>query len=99
MRRLVVTGKSLGIALALVVPLLALFPPAGAGGKALPDGEALFDKKCGLCHGLSQSTGRREWRQEWARIVHQMALKRDGWITGEEAEAIIEYLASAYGRE
>jgi mono/diheme cytochrome c family protein len=97
MKRYVVAGKSLGIALALAVPLLALFPPAG--GKAAPDGEALFEKKCGLCHGLSQTTTRREWKQEWAKVVHQMVRKRDGWISAEEAEAIVDYLASAYGRE
>ena len=85
--------------LAIAVPLLVLFPAAGSGGKAPPDGENLFEKKCALCHGLAQSTGRREWKQEWARIVRQMARKRDGWITAEEAEAIIDYLASAYGRE
>ena len=99
MRRLVVTGKSLGIGLTLAVPLMVLFPAAGPGGKAPLDGEALFEKKCGLCHGLSQSTGRREWKQEWARVVQQMVRKREGWITAGEAEAIVEYLASAYGRE
>lgn len=99
MKRYVVARKSLGIVLALAVPLLALFPLAGAGGMAAPDGEALFEKKCGLCHGLSQTTTRREWKQEWRTIVHQMVRKRDGWISAEEAERIVDYLASAYGRE
>jgi hypothetical protein len=99
MKRCVVGRKSHGIALALAVSLPALFPPAGAGGNAAPGGEALFEKKCGLCHGLSQTTTRREWKQEWAKVVHQMVRKRDGWISAEEAEAIVDYLASAYGRE
>ena len=99
MERYAAVGKSLGIAVVLAVSLLVLFPGAGAGGGAAPDGEALFEKKCRLCHGLSQTTSRREWRQEWTEIVHQMARKRDGWISAQEAAAIIDYLASAYGRD
>jgi mono/diheme cytochrome c family protein len=68
-------------------------------GEAGLDGKALFESKCGACHGLSLTTGRREWKPEWRRIVERMARKRDGWISPEEAAAIVDYLGTEYGQD
>ena len=99
MKRHVVAGVPLAVALALFFPLLWFVPASGADGNAGLDGQALFEKKCGACHGLSLTTGRREWKPEWRRIVDRMARKRDGWISAEEAAAVVDYLGSEYGRD
>ena len=99
MKRTVATGMSLAFALALLLPGLFAAPAAGADGKAPLDGKKLFEKKCGECHRLSQTTSRREWKPDWREIVNRMARKKDGWISAEEATAIVDYLGSEYGRE
>ena len=98
MKRRVVAGASLAIAMVLFLPVFTADPASGADGKAGLDGKGLFENKCGVCHGLSLSTGRREWRPEWRGIVDRMARKRDGWISPEEAVAIVEYLSAEFGR-
>jgi mono/diheme cytochrome c family protein len=99
MKRASVAGMPLAIALALVLSVPLAAPVSGADGKAPLDGQALFEKKCGACHRLSLTTDRREWKPEWRRIVDRMARKRDGWISAEEAAAIVEYLGSDYGKD
>jgi mono/diheme cytochrome c family protein len=93
MNRRVSAGAPLAVALALFLPLLC---PVSASGA---DGKALFEKKCSVCHGLNLATGRREWKPEWRGIVDRMVRKRDGWISAEEAAAIVDYLGSEYGRD
>jgi cytochrome c2 len=99
MKRTEVAGISLAVALALLLPALFAASAAGADGKAPLDGRALFDKKCSACHSLSRATNRREWKPEWKGIVDRMARMRDGWISAEEAAAIVDYLASEYARD
>lgn len=99
MNRTVATGLPFAISLALLLPALVGAPVAGADGKGTLDGKTLFEKKCGACHGLSVTTTRREWKPEWREIVNRMVRKRDGWISGEEAAAIVDYLGSEYGKD
>jgi mono/diheme cytochrome c family protein len=98
MKRHGLAGVPLAVALAIFLPQSGAVPASGADGTAGLDGKALFEKKCGSCHGLSLTTGRREWKPEWKGIVDRMARKRDGWISAEEAAAIVDYLSSEYGR-
>jgi cytochrome c2 len=98
MKRHVVAGAPLAVALALFLTLSCAVPASGADGNGGLDGKSLFEKKCGACHGLSLTTGRREWKPEWRGIVDRMARKREGWISAEEAAAIVDYLGSEYGR-
>lgn len=86
-------------ALAFLLPVLVADPAAGADGKGGLDGKALFEKKCGACHRLSLTTSRREWKPEWKEIVDRMARRRDGWISADEAAAIVDYLGSEYARD
>ena len=99
MKRNVATGLRFAVGLSLLLPALSALPAAGADGKAGLDGKALFDKKCSACHGLSKTTDRREWKPDWREIVNRMVRKRDGWISAEEAAAIVDYLGSAYGKD
>jgi len=99
MKQAVAAGASLAVALALLLPALLAAPAAGADGKASLDGRALFERKCSACHRLSLSTDRREWKPEWRAIVNRMAGKRDGWISAEEAAAIVDYLGFEYGKD
>jgi mono/diheme cytochrome c family protein len=99
MKRTIVAGMSLAVALALFLPGPFSAPAEGADGKASLDGKALFDEKCGACHRLSLATSRREWKPEWKEIVNRMVRLRDGWITAEEAAAIVDYLGSEYGKD
>jgi len=98
-KRAKVARMSLAVALALLLPALLAVPATGADGKAPLDGKTLFRKKCGECHRLSLSTDRREWKPEWRAIVNRMAGKRDGWISAEEAAAIVDYLGFEYGKD
>jgi len=99
MKRTAVPGMFLAVALSLLLPGLHAVPAAGPVGHAGLDGKSLFDEKCGECHRLSMATTRREWKPEWREIVDRMVRKRDGWISPEEAAAIVEYLSADYGKD
>lgn len=99
MKRTAAAGISLAMASAFLLAGPFAAPAAGADGKAPLDGKTLFEKKCGACHRLSLTTNRREWKPEWREIVDRMARKRDGWISAEEAAAIVDYLGAEYGRD
>ena len=99
MKQAVAAGASLAVALALLLPPLVAAPAMGADGKAPLDGKALFEGKCSACHALSGTTNRREWKPEWRQIVERMARKKDGWISAEEAAAIVDYLGSEFGKD
>jgi mono/diheme cytochrome c family protein len=98
-KQAMVARMSLAVALALLLPGLVSIPASGADGKAPLDGRTLFGTKCGECHRLSLTTDRREWKPDWKEIVNRMARRRDGWISAEEAAAIVDYLGSEYGKD
>jgi len=99
MKRIGFAGMPPAVALALLLSMLIAEPATGADVKGGLDGKAVFERKCGACHRLSLTTNRREWKPEWRAIVDRMARKRDGWISADEAAAIVDYLGAEYARE
>ena len=63
----------------------------------MPDGKALFEMKCSVCHPLDRPMARKETKEKWADIVKQMRAKKVDWISDAEAAKIIDYLAKEHG--
>jgi cytochrome c5 len=80
-------------------PMASASAAAPAAGGAVADGKALFEQKCGLCHGLGLSTSRTETTAGWTSIVKQMQGKKSGWISDDEAAKIVEFLTAEHGRK
>ncbi len=72
--------------------------PAPAPGAAVAEGKELFERKCGVCHGLARAADRRAMREEWAGIVKEMQEKKAGWISDAEAAKILDFLVAEHGR-
>lgn len=72
-------------------------PPAAVSEAA--EGKALFEQKCGVCHGLDRATARRESREKWIQVVEEMKAKKADWFTDAEAAKIVEFLASEHGKK
>ena len=74
--------------------------PAAPSAPAAPaaDGKALFEAKCGVCHGLDRATVRKETKEKWVLIVKDMQGKKIDWISDADAAKIAEFLASQYGK-
>ena len=68
-------------------------PPPSAGGPSVPgqDRVALTERKCGLCHPASWGPYGTATREDWTKLVERMRTFRRGWISAEEAGAIVEY--------
>jgi len=75
-------------------------PAAPAAPAAAPaaDGKALFEAKCGVCHGLDRATVRKETKEKWASIVKEMQGKKADWIPDADAAKIVDFLVSQYGK-
>lgn len=75
-------------------------PAAPAAPAAAPaaDGKALFEAKCGVCHGLDRATVRKETKEKWVAIVKDMQGKKADWIPDADAAKIVDFLASQYGK-
>jgi hypothetical protein len=60
----------------------------------LNNGKTLFEKHCGICHGLKDPTSRTE--AQWTKIVPQMSIKvnrKEGNVLDANAEkSILRYL-------
>ena len=71
-------------------------PPKPAAPPAAPaaDGKALFEAKCGVCHGLDRATVRKETKDKWISIVKDMQGKKADWITDADATKIADYILS-----
>ena len=74
-------------------------PAATAPAAPAADGKALFDAKCGVCHGLDRATARTETKEKWASIVKEMQGKKADWISDAEASKISDYLAAEHGKK
>jgi mono/diheme cytochrome c family protein len=98
-----------GVASVLVLILLAVAagcskpeapkseaPPPAASAAA--EGKALFEQKCGVCHGLDRATARKESKEKWIRVVEEMQGKKADWISDAEGAKIVEFLASEHGK-
>lgn len=65
---------------------------------AVEEGKALFEQKCGVCHGVDRATARTESKEKWASIVKSMQSKKADWISDAEAGKIVEFLAAEHGK-
>jgi mono/diheme cytochrome c family protein len=65
---------------------------------AVEEGKALFEQKCGVCHGLDRATARAETKERWMEIIKQMQEKKADWIPDADAAKILEYLSSTHGK-
>ncbi len=72
--------------------------PAAAPASPVAEGKALFEQKCGVCHGLDRATGRSETREKWAEIIKTMQEKKADWISDGEAAKMLEYLSAERGK-
>jgi len=77
-------------------PKPAAPPPAVT---AAAEGEALFEQKCGVCHGLDRATVRKESKDKWIEVVRGMQGKKADWISDAEGAKIVEFLASEHGKK
>lgn len=83
-------------ALALLWP--AAPPPARADGMAarsLAEGKDLFEKKCSRCHEIDRPLSRDMERQEWERLLIDMA-SRGAEMEAGEKELILDYLSARH---
>ena len=82
-------------------PATPAAPAAPAAAPAAPaaDGKALFDQKCGVCHGLDRATVRSESKEKWVSIVKEMQGKKADWISDVEAAKIVEFLTLEHGKK
>ena len=58
----------------------------------------LFEAKCSKCHSVERPKGKVKSREEWTATVKRMQAKSPGWYSDEEAETLIEYLSTTYGK-
>lgn len=65
------------------------------GGEAL-DGEALVADRCTQCHNLDKATSLAQDEAGWRQTVEDM-VQKGAELNAEEQEAVIAYLAEAYG--
>ncbi|HSL91070.1 MAG TPA: cytochrome c [Candidatus Limnocylindrales bacterium] len=98
-----------GVASVLVLLLLAIAagcskPEAPKPAAPTPavsaaaEGKALFEQKCGVCHGLGRATVRKESKDRWIEVVREMQGKKGDWISDADAAKIVEFLASEHGK-
>ena len=65
-----------------------------AQNKQPDQGKALFEAKCGKCHGLSKSLSKTKDFEGWNSTVQRMAKKSGGDISADDAKTIAEYLSN-----
>lgn len=71
--------------------------PQAPADSAVAEGKALFEKKCGVCHGIGKATARKATKEQWSEIVKSMQGKKADWISDAEASKILEFLAAEHG--
>ncbi|QKT04676.1 hypothetical protein HUS23_13080 [Ectothiorhodospiraceae bacterium 2226] len=67
----------------------------GAADEANP--QRLFEQHCSVCHTLDLPRSQRLNLQTWRDVVDDMVDFGMTWVSEEEQELIIEYLAENYG--
>ena len=70
----------------------------GTDAASLPDGpgKAVVEKSCKSCHSIETVTKNRNTADGWADVVSQM-IGRDANISDDDAETVVEYLATHFG--
>jgi hypothetical protein len=62
------------------------------------DSDALFERKCSVCHKIDRPKSQRKTQEEWKNTVIRMKNIHRAPITDEETKVIVDYLSSAYPR-
>lgn len=65
---------------------------------AADEGQGLFEKKCGTCHGLGKSTSKGKTDKQWRTTVLRM-IENGADISRDDAEKIIAHLAKNYPKK
>ncbi len=71
-------------------------PSQPAPSPAPPDGAALLQERCSVCHSLDRVRGARKGREAWEQTVDRM-IRRGAQLNEEERAVLIAYLAREYG--
>jgi cytochrome c5 len=61
-----------------------------------PDGAALLNDRCTICHNLDRVTSLKNSAAQWTRIVSRM-IQNGAQLTPAEQTALVDYLAKTYG--
>ena len=80
-------------------PAAPAAPAAAAPAAPAADGKALFEAKCGVCHGIDRAAVRKETKEKWASIVKEMQGKKADWISDADAAKIVDFLAAEHGKK
>jgi len=80
-----------------ILPVVSACSAEKQTGQAV-DTKALFEKKCGSCHGLDKPKSKQKTQPEWADTVLRMKNKNGAPVNEEEVKSITEYLAKNYGK-
>ncbi|UCG22066.1 MAG: hypothetical protein JSU80_05680 [Deltaproteobacteria bacterium] len=80
-------------------PLVAFGLIQGADIRAVEsDAQALFEKRCSLCHPTSRPLSKNKSGDEWRQTVTRMKNYAGDRISDEEVEIIIDYLTEIRGK-
>lgn len=93
-RLVIITGFILVI---VSIALQQSTTPAQAAQANPDEKEAVLQKVCGSCHTLGKVTGSRRSRSQWEEVTDKM-IAAGAKASDEEFTAVINYLASQYGR-
>ena len=80
-------------------PAAPAAPAAAAPAAPAADGKALFEAKCGVCHGIDRAAVRTETKERWVSIVKEMQGRKADWISDVEAAKIVEFLVAEHGKK
>jgi cytochrome c5 len=61
-----------------------------------PDGAALLNDRCTICHSLDRVTSLRNTADQWNKIVSRM-IQNGAQLTPAEQKVLVNYLAKTYG--
>jgi competence ComEA-like helix-hairpin-helix protein len=94
-----ITASSLMLGLSWLIAVAQSAPPKNEID-ALPDGpgKEVVRKSCLSCHGVRIATSKRGTEDDWAVIVSQM-IGRGAIISDDDADTIVEYMATHFGPE
>lgn len=65
--------------------------------RALLPAKAVFEAKCGLCHGIDRALGKNKTGAEWNKTVTRMQQKVPDKISAADVREIVAYLSAVQG--